>query len=61
MAIKECAVALGVGMEGFVQSEKDKGTEGGALENPYKRLAEKRGVNEEGREGTKQMFIECLL
>lgn len=48
-------------MEGFVQSEKDKGTEGGALENLYKRLAEKRGVNEEGREGTKQMFIECLL
>ena len=60
MAVKECAVALAVGVEGFVQSDKDKGTEDGALKNLVKRLAEKRGVNE-GREGTKQMFIECLL
>ena len=50
-----------MGVEGFVQSDKDKGTEDGALKNLFKRLAEKRGVNEEGREGPKQMFIECLL
>lgn len=58
MAVKECAVVLAVGVEEFVQNEEDKGAGVGALENLSKRLAEKRGVHEEGRRGTKS---KCLL
>ena len=58
LAVKECAVALAMGVEEFVQNEKAKGAEFGALENLSKRLAEKRGVHEEGRGGTKS---KCLL